>query len=93
LKDGETFIVDDSDYIHVSGAFCLPEHRGQGVYPNLLNYAIHILKAENYSRLGVDFESINPTAWGFWLKYFSAYTHGLVRRIDEHILSRKQVAL
>jgi len=93
LKDGETFIVDDSDYIHIGGAFCLPEHRGQGIYPNLLNHAIRVLKAENYSHLGVDFESINPTAWGFWLKYFSAYTHGVVRRIDEHIFNRKQVAL
>jgi len=36
LRAGETFIVDNSDYIHVGGAFCLPEHRGQGVYSNLL---------------------------------------------------------
>jgi hypothetical protein len=36
-----------------------------------------------YTRLGVDFESLNPTAYGFWLKYFDAYTHSVVRRIDE----------
>lgn len=83
LRDGETFIADDSSYIHIGGAFCLPEHRGRGVYPNLLNCAIRTLKKENYTRLGVDFESINPTAWGFWPKYFDPYTHGVVRRIDE----------
>jgi len=44
---------------------------------------IQKLKIKCYSRLGVDFESINPTAWGFWLKYFDAYTHSVVRRIDE----------
>ncbi|NLZ82884.1 MAG: GNAT family N-acetyltransferase [Clostridiales bacterium] len=86
LKDGETFIVDDKDYIHIGGAFCLPEHRGKGVYPNLLNHVIQILREEGYSRFGVDFESINPNAWGFWLKYFDAYTHSLVRRIDENVL-------
>jgi hypothetical protein len=41
-----------------------------------------MLKAENYLRLGVDFESFNPTAWGFWLKHFQAYTYSDVRRID-----------
>jgi len=41
---------------------------------------------EGYAYLGVDYESLNPTAYAFWQKYFSAYTHGLVRRIDEHIL-------
>lgn len=44
----------------------------------LMEYA-----AKGYTRLGVDFESLNPTAYGFWLKYFDAYTHSVVRRIDE----------
>lgn len=91
LKDGETFIANDKDYIHIGGAFCLPEHRGKGVYTNLLNYVIQILRQEDYSRLGVDFESINPNAWGFWLKYFNAYTHSLVRRIDENVLTTQSV--
>jgi GNAT superfamily N-acetyltransferase len=86
---GETFVAEQPDYRHIGGAYCLPEHRGKGVYQNLLNFAISILKSENYSQLGVDFESINPTAYGFWLKYFMPYTHSLVRRIDEKILKRK----
>jgi Acetyltransferase (GNAT) family. len=84
--DGETFISDRTDYTHISGAYCLPEHRGNGVYQNLLNYAISILKQEGFNYLGVDFESFNPAAYGFWTKYFTVYTHGVVRRIDEHIL-------
>lgn len=86
--DGETFIASGADYRHIIGAYCLPEHRSKGVYQNLLNFVISVLKSEGYTRLGVDFESFNPTAYGFWTKYFIPYTHGVVRRIDEHILER-----
>jgi hypothetical protein len=41
------------------------------------------LSQEGYQLLGVDCESFNPTARGFWLKYFAEYTHSMVRRIDE----------
>ena len=49
----------------------------------LVNYAMGVLRAEGYFKLGVDYESINPTAWGFWNKYFTAYTYSLTRRIVE----------
>jgi GNAT superfamily N-acetyltransferase len=84
VNSGETFITEALDLLYVDGAFCLPEHRGIGVYRNLLNFAIHTLKIEGYKHFGVDFESINPTAYYFWSKYFSVYTHSVVRRIDEH---------
>lgn len=84
---GETFISEGSTYRHITGAYCLPEHRGKDVYQNLLNFTIAALKAEGITRLGVDYESINPTAEGFWPKYFTTYTHGVVRRIDERILA------
>lgn len=83
---GETFIAAGDSYRHITGAYCLPEHRGKDVYQNLLNFVISVLKSEGYTILGVDFESFNPTGRGFWLKYFTAYTHGVVRRIDERIL-------
>lgn len=86
---GETFAARGNDYRHIRGAYCLPEHRGRGVYQNLLNFAIAALKKEGYARLGVNFESFNPTGRGFWLKYFAAYTHSVVRRIDERIVQRR----
>ncbi len=49
---------------------------------------MNILKTEGYTRLGVDFESINPSGSGFWLKHFHAYTNSVVRRIDERIMQR-----
>lgn len=82
---GETSAAAGNTYRHITGAYCLPEHRGIGVYQNLLNFVISTLKREGYSRLGVDFESINPVGSRFWLKYFSPYTSGVVRRIDERI--------
>lgn len=85
---GETFAASEENYRHIMGAYCLPEHRGRGVYQNLLNYAVNTLKAEGYTKLGVDFESINPSGSGFWLKYFNAYTNSVVRRIDERIMRR-----
>ncbi len=85
---GETFVATGSTYRHIRGAYCLPEHRGKGVYQNLLNYAISTLKREGYTGLGVNFESFNPTGRGFWLKYFTAYTNSVVRRIDERITQR-----
>lgn len=45
-----------------------------------------LYKAEGYLLLGVDCESFNPTARGFWLKYFTPYTYGLVRRIDDNAI-------
>lgn len=81
--DGETFIQNTLGYLHVKGAYCLPEHRGKGLHQRLLSILVQKLKANGYTRLGVDFESLNPTGYNFWLKYFDAYTHSVVRRIDE----------
>ena len=81
---GETFACEVSGYTHITtGAYCLPEHRGKGVFQNLMNFVISTLSIEGYTRFGVDFESINPNAYGFWLKYLNAYAHSVVRRIDE----------
>jgi len=86
IDSGENFACDHNSMQNICGAFCLPEHRGKGMFQNLLNCTIAILKSEDYTRLGVDFEGFNLNAYGFWLKYFTAYTNGVVRRIDEQVL-------
>ena len=90
-NEGETFVASGDAYRHIMGAYCVPEHRGRGVYQKLLNLVINTLEAEGYTKLGVDFESINPSGSGFWLKYFNAYTNSVVRRIDERILQRSSL--
>jgi ubiquinone/menaquinone biosynthesis C-methylase UbiE len=49
----------------------------------LLIQLMRVLKQEGYRLLGVDCESFNPNARGFWSKYFEEYTHSVVRRIDD----------
>lgn len=81
--DGENFVTETANMKNICGAFCLPEYRGNGIFANLLNYVVGTLRQQGITRLGVDFESYNPTASGAWNKYFTPYTHSVVRRIDE----------
>jgi GNAT superfamily N-acetyltransferase len=86
---GETFIQETPGYRHITGLYCMPEHRGKGVSQKLLDLTIQNLKADGYARLGVDYESVNPSGSAFLQKYFTAYTHSVVRRIDEHALPQR----
>lgn len=81
-EDGENFITEMPGIKNICGAFCLPQFRGTGLFANLLNYAVEQLRKEDVTQLGVDYESINPTASGAWSKYFTHYTYSVVRRID-----------
>lgn len=80
---GENFATETEGMLNICGAYLEPPYRGTGVYHNLLCFLINTLKKEGYLLLGVDCESFNPTARGFWLKYFTEYTHSVVRRIDD----------
>jgi len=85
--EGENFIKDVPGYYHITGAFCMPEHRRKGLSQKLLGMLIQKINALGYSLLGTDYESINPLGSGFWQRYFDAYTYGVVRRIDESVLT------
>jgi GNAT superfamily N-acetyltransferase len=92
---GETFVTEYPDMRNICGAFCLPEYRGGAsghgreterggnIARGLLNHILLTLKSEGFRALGVDFESFNPTALGFWTKNFTPYTKSVVRRIDD----------
>lgn len=82
-QKAETFVSELDTVYNICGTYCISEYRGKDIYQNLLNYIVSKLKIEGYQYLGVDFESINPTAYAFWMKYFAAYTNSVVRRIDE----------
>lgn len=86
-QSGETFAADGPGLLNVSGACCLEGFRGGGLYAGLLDHVLRVMEAEGYTRLSTDFESFNPAGYGFWRKYFQIYTHGVVRRVDEDILS------
>ena len=80
--DGETFISGGEGARHLCGAYCIEQYRGK-VAGGLLSYIEQTLYDEGIRRLGVDCETFNPTAYGFWSKHFDIYTHSLTRRIDE----------
>ncbi len=85
--EGENFAAYSPGMLNICGAYCLPEFRGSGVMQALLGYALSVLRSEGFERLGVDCESFNPTARGFWTKHFEIYTHSVVRRIDENAVA------
>jgi len=86
--EGEHFASFSPGMQNICGAYCLPEHRGSGTATALLSFLTAALKEEGNPFLGVDCESFNPTALGFWSKHFTAYTHSVVRRIDENALEK-----
>lgn len=85
-NDGETFITEEPDYLHICGAYLKENYRGKNILQSLLSFVLETLKNDGIKRLGVDCETINPTALRFWGKYFDRYTYSFVRRIDERIL-------
>ena len=84
-ETGENFACDDASMMNISGAYALPEVRGDGVAVGLLSWLMDYLRERGYLRCGVDFECFNFTARKFWLKHFAAYSNSVVRRIDERI--------
>ncbi len=78
---GENFISFTENMLNICGGYLKPEYRGSGIYFGLLQYLLKVLKNEGFTRLGVDFESFNPPARGFWLKYFTQYTYSVMRSI------------
>jgi GNAT superfamily N-acetyltransferase len=86
MNDGETFITEEPDMLNICGAYLKENYRGENIFQSLLSFVLETLKNEGIKRLGVDCETINPTALRFWAKYFDSYTYSFVRRIDERIL-------
>ena len=100
MASGENFACDHTGMMNICGAYMLPEYRSQaawassrqslrpasGMFTKLLSFLMDTLGTEGYTHCGVDFESFNYTASGFWLKHFTPYTYSVVRRIDERIL-------
>ncbi|MBE6880126.1 MAG: GNAT family N-acetyltransferase [Ruminococcaceae bacterium] len=83
--DAENFITGYDTMKNICGAFFNENYRGKGIAQGLLSFIENTLKAEEITHLGVDCETLNPTALNFWGKYFTPYTYSFARRIDERI--------
>ena len=79
--EAETFVSNNKDMYNICGAFVKEQYRGQNVSEQLLEYVCQIAEQEGKNYLGVDYETLNPTALRFWRKNFSNYTYSYIRRI------------
>lgn len=84
--EGENFITDIDGMQSICGMIFYPEARGTGAAAKLLSHVVDVVKSEGSTYLGVDCETLNPTALRFWGKYFTPYTYSYHRRIDERAL-------
>lgn len=80
--DGENVLTTAPDMRNICGAYLAEEYRGHGIYDGLLAFALATLRREGIRRVGVDFETMNPTALHFWDKHFDRYTASFARRLD-----------
>lgn len=85
-NDGENFISETNSMTNICGAFVKEEYRGKHVADDLLSYVCDVCKREGFKYLGVDCETLNPTALRFWGKHFKNYTYSYHRRIDERVI-------
>ena len=83
--NAENFITEHNTMKNICGAYFDENYRGKGIAQNLLSFVAETLKAEGVTHLGVDCETLNPTALNFWGKYFEPYTYSFARRIDERV--------
>ncbi len=76
---GAADVVNAETTIAITGAFVRPAHRGRGLAPALLDAALHDYDARGFERCAVDFESFNPEAAAFWVKYFEPVVFSAIR--------------
>lgn len=82
-SDGENFVSLHKSVVNICGAYINEQYRGKGIMTKLLAYTFDKIRDMTIDTCGVDCESINPQAYGFWTKHFTPYKNSLVRRIDE----------
>ncbi len=76
---GATEIVESGSTIAITGGYIRPQYRGKGSAPALLDAALHYYSERGFERCSVDFESFNPEAANFWMKYFVPVSFSLMR--------------
>lgn len=79
---GENYLTRSPQMRNICGAGVLPGYRHRGIMQALLIALANRYRAEGITTLGVDYETLNPNARGFWERSFSPYTWSWERRFD-----------
>jgi GNAT superfamily N-acetyltransferase len=80
------FIQDDTEALGMGDVFIEPTYRERGIAVALLKFANERLRSSGVKRIFVAHGTINPTARGFWDKYFTNYSYTMTRWIDPEML-------
>jgi GNAT superfamily N-acetyltransferase len=72
-------VVEAEDGILITGAYVRPEQRGQKISVALLDAALRRYQSLGFRYCTVNFESFNPEAATFWMKYFDPVCLSVVR--------------
>lgn len=79
---GAADIVNDVSTVAITGAFVRPEYRGRKFASAILHAALSEYSKQGYRRCSVDFESFNPEAAGFWMRYFDPVCLSVMRVVE-----------
>lgn len=80
------FAQNDTKAIGMGDVFIKSDYRGHGLGTALLAFANSRIRESGIDRVFVTHGTINPTARGFWDKYFVNYAYTMTRRIDSEML-------
>lgn len=83
---GASAVVRSDLAIGITGAFIRPQHRGRAAAQAILEAALQAYAQSGLTACWVDFESINPDAYGFWRKYFTVVCHSVVRYPEQFLV-------
>ncbi|MEA4906834.1 MAG: GNAT family N-acetyltransferase [Anaerolineaceae bacterium] len=72
-------VVEADTTVAITGAYVRPPYRGLGAMAALLDTALGDYLTQGYGCCAVDFESFNPEAARFWMKYFQPVCYSLLR--------------
>lgn len=84
-KNGEGFLLQDTNTAQVKSAYVKPFLRGKGIGTSLLDESINWAKRRGFERLFVEHETANYYGGNFWTKRFSPYLYFSMRYIDNTI--------
>jgi ribosomal protein S18 acetylase RimI-like enzyme len=74
-----TEIVQSETTIAITNAYTRTQYRGKGIAAALLDAGLQHYGGRGFERCSVDFESVNPEAVNFWMKYFEPVSFSLMR--------------
>jgi GNAT superfamily N-acetyltransferase len=78
-------IVRDPGTASITGAYTVPERRGDGIATRLLAAALGWAREAGYVRGATDHESANGEAARFWARHFSPVAISMTRRLSPRL--------